>query len=93
MDMKMSNAARRAAIKMINYHLVPSSWECCGGGEITMSLYVYDTKGRKLWVGELSGDNGSNTLYNPEAKPWTESIEDKSDQWLLKTIDLITNNL
>lgn len=86
---RMSNAARRAAVETINKHLVPSSWECVGAGEIVMTLYISDREGRKICIGELCGDNGALFLYNQTGRPWTESLEDKSDKWLLDTLSII----
>jgi hypothetical protein len=90
--MKMSNSARRQTINTINNSLVPTSWECCGSGEIVRTLYIYDKDGEQICVGELSGDNGQNTFYNPSGKPWVETIKDKSDEWLLRVCHLIAEN-
>lgn len=82
----MSPTARKRAIEQINSALTVTSWECCGDGLIVMRLVAHHQDGGEVYLGSLRGDNGS-SWYNDE--PWTESLSDKSDSWLLDALAAI----
>lgn len=62
--------------------LFQGSWTCCGAGEVVCDVLFYNPiLGNDEVVGELSGDNGQNSFYNPSGETWSEGICDKSDEW------------
>ena len=67
---------------MVNTMVNTTSWECYGCGEIGCSLFIWNEQGEMETIGSLKGDNG-NSWFNKE--PWSESINDKPNDWFIET--------